>query len=259
MTFTLTDPSQSGTVKGSGEVWVTCGPCSEPLNTQKYAFRAIEFMYEKAPAVRGYRIGGFITPDRMSRWSFDATSMLPRGARLYPIVKSAMCICGNAQEVAWVDVPKPELAISTDPWMGGLVAIPVEYPNRQQPTAGKTDRLIATCTANPQPGEEAVIEIHGPGVDLRQAFTTGPELRFETQVTPTAPGVIEAWCTFLPYGNKSNVVTVMVVAPRVKMTDSPDPDESNDPMMGEAGCSAAGAPAFALLSIFAAMRRRNRR
>lgn len=252
MTLTFPDPSQSGPVKASGEVWVSCGPCSEPLNTQKYAFREISFVYQNAPAVIPYRVGGLYTPDRMSRWSFDATNLLPRGARLYPILKAAMCICGNGAEVAWVDVPKPELAVTTDPRMGTLVVITGDGA-----VVGKTDKLVATCTANPQQGEQAVIEIQGPGIALRQAFTSGPDLRFEPQITPTAPGTIEAWCTLLPYGNKSNVLTRPVVAAEAPRSSSTKSSKTEDPEpMGEAGCSVAGAPAFALLAGLALRRRR---
>jgi len=245
--MTFTTSMRNDRLYGGGEVWVVCSPCSEPLNTLKGGFRGVEFMYQNAPGVRGHRSGGLFI-DRVPRFSFETSSPFPYGARLYPVINEAFCQCGNVAEVSQlVDFPRPDLAFTTDPSMAYLGVL-VSSPDRQKATVGKTDRVIASCYANPQPGEQAIIEVHGPGIDLRHEFTSGDSGKLDAQITPTAPGTIEAWCTFMPYGNKSKVLTAEVVAPKIRPApDSPDEDGMKE-AAPETGCSTTGAPSVALLA-----------
>ncbi len=259
-TFTLADPAQASSPYGSGEVWLACSACSEPLNTLKGSILGVNFVHQNAPGVRALTANGRFL-GRELRWSYEISSRFPAGARLYPVVNDAMCICGNVAETSPViDVPRPDQAFTTDPEMTGLFVL-VSSPDRQKATAGKTDRLVATCDASPQQGEQGVIEVRGPGVALRHVFTSHSEGRLEADITPTAAGTLEAWCTFMPYGNTSKVKTAEVVAPKAPGGGSSGGSEHIAEPEPEGGCSATGAPALVALaalalSVFSSQRKR---
>lgn len=257
LTFTLADPAQEAQVKGSGEVSLTCSPCSNPDNTKKFMFGSIRFVYQSAPAESPNRVGsGLYAGVRESRWSYEVTNLFPPGARLYPILQGALCVCGNGADASKAtDFPKPALAFTTDPKM-----LPLTYFGSaalEVPTVGVTRPLSAQCTANPKQGERATIEVHGPGIDLRHTFDDSKDGQLTADITPTAPGTIEAWCTFEPYGNRSKVVTMPVVEPADRAPENPskrsDRDADETP---EGGCSVTGAPAMMLLAALALRRRR---
>ncbi|MBL8949715.1 MAG: hypothetical protein JNK82_02990 [Myxococcaceae bacterium] len=254
--YTLADPAQRGDVTGRGSVTLTCSPCSTPGNSVWFGFESVGFVYVNAPGERPNRASG-VEKARESHWDFETRNRFPAGARLYPILNNAVCVCGNNAESSMAtDFPRPDLAFTTDPKLTVLTSW--GSPEFKDLTVGKPHTLHAQCDAHPKQGEHAVLEVHGPGIDLRHTFTDSSDGQLQVEVTPSAVGTVEAWCTFEPYGNTSNVLTLPVVAPK---GSGPSKGSGRDEAEGEApagGCSATGAPALLLLAAVSLARRRSR-